>query len=80
MHLLLYIREDFCIVLIAGAYNFCLGRCRTISLETGTQNVQMCLTMLQLSFTAEQLAQIFNFTLAYGLFQMLDGFLMVAGT
>ncbi|CAI9172210.1 unnamed protein product [Rangifer tarandus platyrhynchus] len=53
-------------------------RCRTISLETGTQNVQMCFTMLQLSFTAEQLVQILNFTLAYGLFQVLDGFLMVA--
>lgn len=53
-------------------------RCRTISLETGTQNVQMCFTMLQLSFTAEQLVQIFGFVLAYGLFQMLNGFFMVA--
>ncbi|XP_015421659.1 PREDICTED: solute carrier family 10 member 6 [Myotis davidii] len=28
-------------------------RCRTISLETGAQNIQMCLTMLQLSFTPQ---------------------------
>ncbi|XP_003414240.1 sodium-dependent organic anion transporter [Loxodonta africana] len=53
-------------------------RCRTISLETGAQNIQMCLTMLQLSFTAEQLIQMFNFPLAYGLFQLVDGFLIIA--
>ncbi|XP_008566527.1 PREDICTED: solute carrier family 10 member 6 [Galeopterus variegatus] len=53
-------------------------RCRTISLETGAQNIQMCITMLQLSFTAEHLAQMFIFPLAYGLFQLLDGFLIVA--
>ncbi|XP_003469438.2 sodium-dependent organic anion transporter [Cavia porcellus] len=52
-------------------------RCRTISLETGAQNIQLCITMLQLSFTAEDLAQMFNFPLAYGLFQLLDGFLIV---
>ncbi|XP_008056556.1 solute carrier family 10 member 6 [Carlito syrichta] len=53
-------------------------RCRTISLETGAQNIQMCITMLQLSFTAEHLVQMFSFPLAYGLFQLLDGFLIVA--
>ncbi|XP_042524375.1 solute carrier family 10 member 6 [Dipodomys spectabilis] len=53
-------------------------RCRTISLETGAQNIQMCITMLQLSFASENLVQMFNFPLAYGLFQMLDGFLIVA--
>lgn len=53
-------------------------RCWTISLETGAQNIQMCITMLQLSFTAEQLVQMLNFPLAYGLFQLLDGFLIVA--
>ncbi|KAG8504330.1 Solute carrier family 10 member 6 [Galemys pyrenaicus] len=53
-------------------------RCRTISLETGAQNIQMCVTMLQLSFTAKQLVQMLTFPLAYGLFQLLDGFLIVA--
>ncbi|MBZ3880101.1 Solute carrier family 10 member 6 [Sciurus carolinensis] len=53
-------------------------RCRTISLETGAQNIQMCITMLQLSFTAEHLVQMFNFPLAYGLFQLVDGVLIVA--
>ncbi|XP_039106473.1 solute carrier family 10 member 6 isoform X2 [Hyaena hyaena] len=53
-------------------------RCRTISLETGAQNIQMCVTMLQLSFTAKQLVQMLSFPLAYGLFQLLDGFLIVA--
>ncbi|XP_044080516.1 solute carrier family 10 member 6 [Neovison vison] len=53
-------------------------RCRTISLETGAQNIQMCVTMLQLSFTTKQLVQMLSFPLAYGLFQLLDGFLIVA--
>ncbi|XP_066241526.1 sodium-dependent organic anion transporter [Saccopteryx leptura] len=53
-------------------------RCRTISLETGAQNIQLCITMLQLSFTAEQLVQMLSFPLAYGLFQLLDGVLIVA--
>ncbi|XP_007947028.1 solute carrier family 10 member 6 [Orycteropus afer afer] len=53
-------------------------RCRTISLETGAQNIQMCVTMLQLSFTAEQLIQMFTFPLAYALFQLVDGFLIIA--
>ncbi|KAK2492524.1 hypothetical protein MC885_012472 [Smutsia gigantea] len=53
-------------------------RCRTISLETGAQNIQMCITMLQLSFAAEHLIQMLSFPLAYGLFQILDGLLIVA--
>ncbi|XP_045392738.1 solute carrier family 10 member 6 [Lemur catta] len=53
-------------------------RCRTISLETGAQNIQMCVTMLQLSFGVEHLVQMYSFPLAYGLFQLLDGFLIVA--
>ncbi|XP_046513276.1 sodium-dependent organic anion transporter isoform X1 [Equus quagga] len=53
-------------------------RCRTISLETGAQNIQMCVTMLQLSFTARELVQMLSFPLAYGLFQLLDGFLIIA--
>lgn len=52
-------------------------RCRTISLETGAQNIQLCITMLQLSFTAEHLVQMFNFPLAYGFFQLLDGLLIL---
>ncbi|XP_017400638.1 solute carrier family 10 member 6 [Cebus imitator] len=53
-------------------------RCRTISLETGAQNIQMCITMLQLSFTAEHLVKMLSFPLAYGLFQLIHGFLIVA--
>ncbi|KAL6082213.1 hypothetical protein STEG23_008437 [Scotinomys teguina] len=54
-------------------------RCRTISIETGAQNIQLCIAMLQLSFTAEYLVQLFNFALAYGLFQVLHGLFIVAG-
>ncbi|XP_021019498.1 solute carrier family 10 member 6 [Mus caroli] len=53
-------------------------RCRTISIETGAQNIQLCIAMLQLSFSAEYLVQLLNFALAYGLFQVLHGLLIVA--
>ncbi|XP_074084209.1 sodium-dependent organic anion transporter [Macrotis lagotis] len=52
-------------------------RCRTISMETGAQNVQLCSTMLQLSFSSEQVAQVFTFPLNYGFFQMLNGFFII---
>ncbi|KAK1345761.1 hypothetical protein QTO34_008225 [Cnephaeus nilssonii] len=52
--------------------------CMKIGLQHVPQNIQMCLTMLQLSFTAQQLVQMISFPLSYGLFQMLDGFLIVA--
>ncbi|XP_030044496.1 sodium-dependent organic anion transporter [Microcaecilia unicolor] len=54
-------------------------RCRTIALETGAQNVHMCSTVLQLSFTPQQLIQMFTFPLIYGSFQLLNGLLLVAG-
>ncbi|XP_068949762.1 sodium-dependent organic anion transporter isoform X2 [Petaurus breviceps papuanus] len=53
-------------------------RCRTISMETGAQNVQMCSTMLQLSFSSEQVAQVFTFPLQYGFFQTLNGFFIIS--
>lgn len=53
-------------------------RCRTISIETGAQNIQLCIAMMQLSFSAEYLVQLLNFALAYGLFQVLHGLLIVA--
>ncbi|XP_036620857.1 solute carrier family 10 member 6 [Trichosurus vulpecula] len=53
-------------------------RCRTISMETGAQNVQMCSTMLQLSFSSEQVAQVFTFPLNYGFFQTLNGFFIIS--
>ncbi|XP_019385225.1 PREDICTED: ileal sodium/bile acid cotransporter [Crocodylus porosus] len=46
-------------------------RCRTVALETGMQNTQLCTTIVQLSFTPEQLAQMFTFPLIYSIFQML---------
>ncbi|XP_063281908.1 sodium-dependent organic anion transporter [Pelobates fuscus] len=53
-------------------------RCRTIALETGAQNVQMCSTVLQLSFSPKQLVQMFTFPLIYASFQFVNGMLLVA--
>uniref|UniRef100_UPI00358E377E ileal sodium/bile acid cotransporter n=1 Tax=Myxine glutinosa TaxID=7769 RepID=UPI00358E377E len=51
-------------------------RCRTIALETGSQNSQLCTTILQLSFTSKQLDLMFTFPLFYSIFQLGSAFLM----
>ncbi|XP_041915998.1 ileal sodium/bile acid cotransporter-like isoform X1 [Alosa sapidissima] len=52
-------------------------RCRTIALETGAQNVQICTTVLQLSFSPQDLVQMFTFPLIYGSFQLTFGLLLI---
>ncbi|XP_008939508.1 PREDICTED: ileal sodium/bile acid cotransporter [Merops nubicus] len=54
-------------------------RCRTVSLETGMQNTQLCSTIVQLSFTPEQLELMFTFPLIYSIFQVLFALLILAG-
>ncbi|KAM3608134.1 uncharacterized protein V6R79_019782 [Siganus canaliculatus] len=45
-------------------------RCRTIALETGFQNSQLCSTITQLSFSPEDLEVMFAFPLIYSIFQL----------
>ncbi|XP_053160889.1 ileal sodium/bile acid cotransporter isoform X2 [Hemicordylus capensis] len=45
-------------------------RCRTVALETGMQNTQLCTTIVQLSFSPEQLSLMFTFPLIYSIFQI----------
>ncbi|XP_018432102.1 PREDICTED: ileal sodium/bile acid cotransporter [Nanorana parkeri] len=51
--------------------NLSWSRCRTVALETGLQNTQLCSTIVQLSFPPEQLAVVFTFPLIYSIFQIL---------
>ncbi|XP_036613467.1 ileal sodium/bile acid cotransporter [Trichosurus vulpecula] len=64
----------FCLARIAG---LSWHRCRTVSLETGMQNAQLCSTIVQLSFTAEELNQMFTFPLIYSIFQLALGGIFV---
>ncbi|NXX47715.1 NTCP2 protein, partial [Tricholaema leucomelas] len=54
-------------------------RCRTVSLETGMQNTQLCSTIVQLSFTPEQLELMFTFPLIYSIFQLLFALIILFG-
>ncbi|XP_058478432.1 ileal sodium/bile acid cotransporter [Solea solea] len=45
-------------------------RCRTIALETGFQNSQLCSTIIQLSFSSSELEVMFSFPLIYSIFQL----------
>ncbi|KAJ3593523.1 hypothetical protein NHX12_005857 [Muraenolepis orangiensis] len=53
-------------------------RCRTIALETGLQNAQLCSTIVQLSFSQEDLEIMFSFPLIYSIFQLVVSGLFVA--
>nr|XP_056718122.1 ileal sodium/bile acid cotransporter [Euleptes europaea] len=54
-------------------------RCRTVALETGMQNTQLCSTIVQLSFSPEQLALMFTFPLIYSIFQLTFAGLILGG-
>ncbi|XP_010223029.1 PREDICTED: ileal sodium/bile acid cotransporter [Tinamus guttatus] len=54
-------------------------RCRTVSLETGMQNTQLCTTIIQLSFSTEQLELMFAFPLIYSIFQIAFAVIILAG-
>ncbi|XP_075053811.1 ileal sodium/bile acid cotransporter-like [Mixophyes fleayi] len=64
---------------LAAIANQSWSRCRTVSLETGMQNTQLCTTIIQLSFTPEQLSLMFTFPLIYSIFQILFAVLLLAG-
>ncbi|XP_075706397.1 ileal sodium/bile acid cotransporter-like [Rhinoderma darwinii] len=65
--------------LLAYISNQTWSRCRTVSLETGMQNTQLCTTIIQLSFTPEQLSMMFTFPLIYSIFQILFAVLLLLG-
>ncbi|KAM9364787.1 ileal sodium/bile acid cotransporter-like [Pholidichthys leucotaenia] len=52
-------------------------RARTIALETGLQNSQLCNTIVQLSFTKDELDLMFSFPLIYSIFQIVAAILCV---
>nr|XP_046260705.1 ileal sodium/bile acid cotransporter [Scatophagus argus] len=54
-------------------------RCRTIALETGFQNSQLCSTIVQLSFSPAELEVMFAFPLIYSIFQLVVAVSCVGG-
>ncbi|XP_061580058.1 ileal sodium/bile acid cotransporter [Cololabis saira] len=54
-------------------------RCRTIALETGFQNSQLCSTIVQLSFSPQELEIMFAFPLIYSIFQLAAAVFSVGG-
>ncbi|TKS67646.1 Ileal sodium/bile acid cotransporter [Collichthys lucidus] len=54
-------------------------RCRTIALETGFQNSQLCSTIVQLSFSPKELEVMFAFPLIYSIFQLVVAVISVGG-
>ncbi|XP_029460402.1 ileal sodium/bile acid cotransporter [Rhinatrema bivittatum] len=54
-------------------------RCRTVALETGMQNTQLCTTIVQISFSPEELSLMFTFPLIYSIFQMAFALMFLGG-
>nr|XP_004649353.1 sodium/bile acid cotransporter [Jaculus jaculus] len=53
-------------------------RCRrTISMETGFQNIHLCSTILNVTFAPEVIGPLFFFPLLYMIFQLAEGFLFI---
>ncbi|NXI94778.1 NTCP protein, partial [Psophia crepitans] len=53
-------------------------RCRrTVCMETGCQNVQLCSTILKIAFTPEIIGPLYFFPLLYLLFQLGEGLLLI---
>ncbi|XP_029454651.1 sodium/bile acid cotransporter-like [Rhinatrema bivittatum] len=64
--------------LINACFHFCCHRCkRTVSMETGCQNVQLCFAILKVAFAPEIIGALYLFPLLYLLFQAGEGFLLV---
>ncbi|XP_072109210.1 sodium-dependent organic anion transporter-like [Mobula birostris] len=53
-------------------------RCRTIGFETGAQNGQLCVAILSVSFSTEDLKLMFAYPAIYILFQVVNGFILVS--
>ncbi|NWW45849.1 NTCP protein, partial [Pedionomus torquatus] len=54
------------------------NRCRrTVCMETGCQNVQLCSTILKVAFTPEIIGPLYFFPLLYLLFQLGEGLLLI---
>uniref|UniRef100_A0A3B1K1M2 Solute carrier family 10 member 4 n=2 Tax=Astyanax mexicanus TaxID=7994 RepID=A0A3B1K1M2_ASTMX len=53
--------------------------CRTVSLETGCQNVQLCTAILKLAFPPELMGGMYMFPLLYALFQSAEAGVFILG-
>lgn len=59
-------------------FNSFLYRCRrTVCMETGCQNVQLCSTILKVAFAPEVIGPLFFFPFLYMIFQLGEGFLLI---
>lgn len=54
-------------------------RCRTVALETGLQNTQLCTTIVQISFSPAELNLMFTFPLIYSMFQIVFALIFLGG-
>ncbi|KAL6095750.1 slc10a1 [Pungitius sinensis] len=50
---------------------------RTVSMETGCQNTQLCTTILKLAFPQELVGSLFLFPMVYGFFQAMEAALLI---
>ncbi|KAM6906656.1 hepatic sodium/bile acid cotransporter isoform 1-T2 [Lycodopsis pacificus] len=50
---------------------------RTVSMETGCQNIQVCSTILKLAFPTEVIGPLFLFPIVYGVFQIVEAGLLI---
>lgn len=50
---------------------------RTVAMETGCQNIQLCSTILKMAFPPEMIGPLFLFPLVYVSFQMMEAGVLI---
>ncbi|KAK2884184.1 hypothetical protein Q8A67_017821 [Cirrhinus molitorella] len=50
---------------------------RTVSMEVGCQNIQLCTTILKVAFPAERIGQLFFFPVIYIVFQIVEALIFI---
>ncbi|XP_027019160.1 sodium/bile acid cotransporter 4 [Tachysurus fulvidraco] len=62
---------------LAMAFSLPPNSCRTVSLETGCQNVQLCTAILKLTFPPQLMGAMYMFPLLYALFQAAEAAIII---
>lgn len=63
--------------IISSLFNLSHKERRTVAMETGCQNIQLCTTILKLAFPMELIGPLFLFPIVYGCLQLIEAVVLI---
>ncbi|XP_054627876.1 hepatic sodium/bile acid cotransporter-like [Dunckerocampus dactyliophorus] len=63
--------------IISSIFRLSQPECRTVAIETGCQNTQLCSTILKLAFPSDVIGPLFLFPLLYIVFQIIEAMVLM---